>query len=94
MGRCTLTTGEKDVVQITIEDSCSYNQSQCRDGRCMNPMAFCNGRRDCADGSDEDPIFCEGEFYKEIAIKVTVWFQNRQFKMSIIYHGLMGNFTL
>ncbi|VDN96155.1 unnamed protein product [Rodentolepis nana] len=55
---CFLPTGEKDLVKITVKDPCPYGQSQCKDGRCVNTSEFCNGRRSCPDGSDEDPKFC------------------------------------
>ncbi|KAM7543200.1 hypothetical protein Aperf_G00000009526 [Anoplocephala perfoliata] len=55
---CFLPSGEKDHVEITVDDSCPYGQLQCKDGRCVNAAAFCDGNRDCSDGSDEDRNFC------------------------------------
>ncbi|CAF2817195.1 unnamed protein product [Rotaria sp. Silwood2] len=42
--------------------SCSSNEIRCRNstgGRsCVPKLSMCNGTRDCADGSDEDPSYC------------------------------------
>ncbi len=43
---------------ITVEDRCGPGQLQCRDGRCLPSNRFCDGRRDCSDGSDEESPFC------------------------------------
>ncbi|VDM32229.1 unnamed protein product [Hydatigera taeniaeformis] len=66
---CFLTTGEKNHIKITIEDPCPYGQMQCRNGPCINTVAFCDDHWDCSDGSDEDSGFCTAaKLAQEISI--------------------------
>ncbi|KAK4475245.1 hypothetical protein MN116_002320 [Schistosoma mekongi] len=43
---------------ITIEDICPDGSRRCRSGQCLPAGRFCDGARDCDDGSDEDPKLC------------------------------------
>ncbi|KAI4544121.1 hypothetical protein MG293_004387 [Ovis ammon polii] len=38
---------------------CALGMFQCTDGNCTSSHSLCNLRRDCPDGSDEDPVLCE-----------------------------------
>ena len=45
------------------DHDCPENQFKCRsNGRCILGAWKCDGDKDCADGSDEDPAIC-GKFY-------------------------------
>lgn len=46
---------------IRVNPGCPRGQRRCRSGTCTIESLFCNGRRDCPDGSDEDRANC-GEF--------------------------------
>ncbi|CAH8565120.1 unnamed protein product [Schistosoma turkestanicum] len=43
---------------ITVEDICPDGSRRCRSGQCLPAGRFCDGVRDCDDGSDEDPKLC------------------------------------
>ncbi|VUZ47998.1 unnamed protein product [Hymenolepis diminuta] len=43
---------------IQVEDVCPPGYRRCRNGECLEAGRFCDGNRDCADGSDEDPSLC------------------------------------
>ncbi|CAH8662923.1 unnamed protein product [Schistosoma margrebowiei] len=43
---------------ITVEDICPDGSRRCRSGQCLPAGRFCDGARDCDDGSDEDPKMC------------------------------------
>ncbi|CAH8635633.1 unnamed protein product [Schistosoma mattheei] len=43
---------------ITVEDICPDGSRRCRSGQCLPAGRFCDGVRDCDDGSDEDPKMC------------------------------------
>ncbi|KAM3183920.1 hypothetical protein ACTXT7_009401 [Hymenolepis weldensis] len=55
---CMITSGERKRVTITVRDKCGSGRLPCRDGICLPGMAFCDGRRDCSDGSDEYNEYC------------------------------------
>ncbi len=40
------------------DDAAGGKRLACADGICIAKSAFCNGTRDCADGSDEDEAIC------------------------------------
>ncbi|CAH8873073.1 unnamed protein product [Trichobilharzia szidati] len=46
------------VAIITVEDICPEGSRRCRSGQCLPSGRFCDGARDCDDGSDEDPKLC------------------------------------
>lgn len=45
-------------VIIQVEDICPPGYRRCRNGECLEAGRFCDGIRDCADGSDEDQSLC------------------------------------
>lgn len=55
---CMITSGERKRVTITVRDKCGSGHLPCRDGTCLPGMAFCDGKRDCSDGSDECNEYC------------------------------------
>ncbi|KAF8571644.1 hypothetical protein P879_03753, partial [Paragonimus westermani] len=56
--RCLYRTGEFVESEIHVESPCAPGEYVCRDGRCITQTRFCDGRRDCVDGSDESPPHC------------------------------------
>ncbi|CAH8667790.1 unnamed protein product [Heterobilharzia americana] len=46
------------VAVIAVEDICPEGSRRCRSGQCLPSGRFCDGVRDCDDGSDEDPKLC------------------------------------
>lgn len=48
---------------IQVEDVCPPGYRRCRNGECLEAGRFCDGNRDCADGSDEDPTLCCKSFH-------------------------------
>lgn len=63
---CISRRGDSGTVVITVEDSCGPGQLQCRDGRCLPVSRFCDVRRDCSDGSDEDMPHCKRKFMRSM----------------------------
>uniref|UniRef100_A0A183SDB4 Ig-like domain-containing protein n=1 Tax=Schistocephalus solidus TaxID=70667 RepID=A0A183SDB4_SCHSO len=55
---CYISSGKQKEIQISVEQICAIGQCQCRDGTCLSKSQFCDGRKDCTDGSDEHPQFC------------------------------------
>ncbi|KAH9280281.1 Basement membrane-specific heparan sulfate proteoglycan core protein [Echinococcus granulosus] len=43
---------------IQVEDVCPPGYRRCRNGVCLEAGRFCDGNRDCVDGSDEDQALC------------------------------------
>lgn len=46
------------LVALAVLDAaadCPITQFRCSTGRCVNLNAFCDGRNDCGDNSDEPP---------------------------------------
>ncbi|TPP57800.1 Low-density lipoprotein receptor [Fasciola gigantica] len=43
---------------IEVSRPCPFGEYQCQDGGCLQSGLFCNGRPDCADGSDESERYC------------------------------------
>ncbi|KAL7058718.1 hypothetical protein AAHC03_013309 [Spirometra sp. Aus1] len=64
---CYISTGKQKEIQISIEQMCAIGQCRCREGPCLSKSQFCDGRRDCPDGSDENPLFC-GDFGQDTGI--------------------------
>ncbi len=62
--RCVTEAGKKDGVKIHIENCCEDDWEPCFNGQCIEPHRFCDGVKDCYDGSDEDPVACEGRCRK------------------------------
>ncbi|VDP66805.1 unnamed protein product [Echinostoma caproni] len=59
---------------IVIEDTCPHGFRRCRSGDCLPAGRFCDGVRDCADGSDEDPRLCNE---CEPTVRKCEYYQNR-----------------
>ncbi|XP_059083396.1 low-density lipoprotein receptor-related protein 2-like isoform X2 [Tigriopus californicus] len=67
---CPAKAGPKQEKFYLCDDECIPEsltcQNKCRPGRfrcgsqCLSTPQVCDGKRDCFDGSDEDPSFCQG----------------------------------
>ncbi|CAH8873841.1 unnamed protein product [Trichobilharzia szidati] len=55
---CVFPGLENRTAVIEIERPCPSGQFQCRDGRCLPREAFCDGKPDCSDSSDESERYC------------------------------------
>lgn len=64
--RCTSSTGERSTINITITGICRPGEFRCKDGSCVPQTFACDGKRQCADGSDESPSVCRGKFGNEV----------------------------
>ncbi|VDK69212.1 unnamed protein product [Dibothriocephalus latus] len=64
---CYISSGKQKEIQISVQQVCAVGQCQCRDGTCLSKSQFCDGRKDCSDGSDENPLFC-GDFGQDNGI--------------------------
>lgn len=62
MKNCKLKNKERKVKPLlyTDEPLCQEGYLACGDGNCIERGLFCNGEKDCADGSDENSC---GELY-------------------------------
>ena len=60
---CELRTKENKVKPLlyTDEPICQDAHLACGDGNCIERTKFCNGEKDCNDGSDENDS-CPGQF--------------------------------
>ncbi|VDP76034.1 unnamed protein product [Echinostoma caproni] len=56
--RCVSVTGSSKEITVEMETECPPGQYQCDGGRCISPTSICDGRPDCPDGSDENPVYC------------------------------------
>ena len=56
VGNCDSKTKEKKVKPLLFTDEplCQENFLACGDGNCIERGLFCNGEKDCNDGSDEN----------------------------------------
>ncbi|XP_064641144.1 uncharacterized protein LOC135495997 isoform X2 [Lineus longissimus] len=64
--RCTRSFQDcKEEEDFTGYDGvCSFGRTKCKNGRCIDRDLFCDGTRDCEDGSDEaDNYLCETHHY-------------------------------
>ncbi|KAA3679265.1 uncharacterized protein DEA37_0001188 [Paragonimus westermani] len=50
--------GNVATATIIVESTCPQGYRRCRSGQCLPAGRFCDGIPDCADRSDEDPLFC------------------------------------
>lgn len=44
---------------------CEWNEFECGDDKyeCVSELLACDGVKDCTNGGDEDPGFCDSESY-------------------------------
>ena len=50
------------VITFTETLTCTDNEFACKNGfKCISKRQMCDGRNDCFDGSDEDPVECTRE---------------------------------
>lgn len=56
MKNCKLKNKERKVKPLLITDEplCEEGNLACGDGQCVERGLFCNGEKDCSDGSDEN----------------------------------------
>ena len=53
---------------IVVAMPCSKGDVKCKDGiQCISESSYCDGYKECKDGSDEEPHMCRGIVY------VIVW---------------------
>lgn len=51
-------TGAATTARIIVESTCPQGYRRCHSGQCLPAGRFCDGNPDCADRSDEDPLYC------------------------------------
>ncbi|CAH8668749.1 unnamed protein product [Heterobilharzia americana] len=56
--KCIVSTNIVRQVEVEVTTGCPPGQFRCRSGECLPRTVFCDGKRDCSDGSDEDPRSC------------------------------------
>lgn len=68
---CKLKNKERKVKPLlyTDEPLCQEGYLACGDGNCIERGLFCNGEKDCADGSDENSC---GEYFRQTDIISTI----------------------
>jgi len=49
---------------LLSDKTCDNDMFTCLDGSCISTSWFCDGDKDCVDGSDETDPRCTGKFYK------------------------------
>ncbi|CAB3222458.1 unnamed protein product [Arctia plantaginis] len=54
----------KEALAVSAVHRCPQYSFQCDDGSCVDQGSDCNGRQDCADGSDESDELCKPGFVK------------------------------
>ena len=61
-------------LSIFIDRDCPPGMSKCGDGSsCNDNPWFCNGRPECADGSDEDADFAQTVSFSFVFLKIKVF---------------------
>ncbi|CAH8592397.1 unnamed protein product [Dicrocoelium dendriticum] len=73
---CSVVTGTRKEVPVTVGTTCRSDQFTCRDGTCISIQSICNGVRDCPDGSDELPPQCP-----EPIVPVRIHFTPREIRV-------------
>ncbi|CAL8077304.1 unnamed protein product [Calicophoron daubneyi] len=58
--KCVSVTGSRKESVVRVQTTCPPGQYRCPGGKCIPLSAFCDGRFDCPDRSDEDKAYCAG----------------------------------
>ena len=72
MTNCESKTKEKKVKPLLFTDEpiCQENYLACGDGNCIERGLFCNGDKDCNDGSDENACGERKHHQRLVVVKV------------------------
>lgn len=87
------------IIYLASENYCNSDEFKCNDGGCISNEFFCNGQKDCDDGSDE--LSCPGNlffvylFYLSCFVKSQFWHDAKAFvkivKMSKITNNKLNS---